>query len=827
MSVRVYQLSKDLGISNQELIQILQKKGFDIHSASGTIPDFYAEDLIKEFKSKPKSAAPKSTRVPKNTESAPKRSTESKKKTAEVPPNKKTPAKKSVAPVAAVEVSNKVEEKVSVEPAPVAEPQRKPLRMIPLERLQSSINAQNRRLNNRYAGSSSAHRNGNNYSNFSRPTFGRSESRPLGGASTGRMSSRNEGSERPQAQQRRMRDDVSYRTTPTVKNAFSAPSTAASQRIIGEDGSKILKLRLPIAVRELAPLVDVKPFQMISQLMRMGVFASMNYLLEEEIARKLLAHYGYQLEVQQIPVVAPAPAPKKTPKVSREAVLEPRAPIVCVLGHVDHGKTTLLDAFRKTNVVAGEAGGITQHIGAYEVVSGNQKVTFIDTPGHAAFSKMRERGANITDVAILIVAADDGFMPQTDEALKFAKKAGVPVVVAINKIDAKGANIDRVKQQMQQRGITSEDWGGETLCCGISALKGQNLDELLQLVLLQAEMLELKADPKAPVEGVVIESQIEIGRGPTTSVIIQSGTLKVGDALVSGQHYCKVRGLMDDKGKAIKSAGPSSPVKIMGWSGTLEPGAIFHVAANEKEARRQAEENRIAETKLDRSSSGPVLRGKEGLDALFAAIDAKQKKTLRVLIRADVQGSAEALAACLSALPQEKVALEILQTGVGSVLKSDVEFAHNAGATILAFNTKPENGVAPLLKRYGINLIQHNIIYELIDQVRDAMADLLDPEIREEKLGAAQVRQVFELSKMIIAGCMVTEGKVSRDAYARLLRKGKVVVEGKIGSLRRGKDDASEVRAGFECGMSIAGFEDYQTGDVIECYQIQKIRASL
>lgn len=822
MSVRVYQLSKDLGISNQELIQILQKKGFDIHSASGTIPDFYAEDLIKEFKSKPKSAAPKSTRASKSAESAPKRSTENKEKTAEVSTSKKTPTKKSVAPVSVVESSNKVKEKASD-----VEPQQKPLRMIPLERLQSSINAQNRRLNNRYAGASGVHRNGNNYSNFSRPAFGRNESRSLGGTASGRILLRGEGSERPQAQQRRMRDDASYRTTPTVKNAFSSHSTATSQRIIGEDGSKILKLRLPIAVRELAPLVDVKPFQMISQLMRMGVFASMNYLLEEEIARKLLAHYGYQLEVQQIPVVAPAPAPKKTPKVSREAVLEPRAPIVCVLGHVDHGKTTLLDAFRKTNVVAGEAGGITQHIGAYEVLSGDQKVTFIDTPGHAAFSKMRERGANITDVAILIVAADDGFMPQTDEALKFAKKAGVPVVVAINKIDAKGANIDRVKQQMQQRGITSEDWGGETLCCGISALKGQNLDELLQLVLLQAEMLELKADPKAPVEGVVIESQIEIGRGPTTSVIIQSGTLKVGDALVSGQHYCKVRGLMDDKGKSIKSAGPSSPVKIMGWSGTLEPGAIFHAAANEKEARRQAEENRIAETKLDRSSSGPVLRGKEGLDALFAAIDAKQKKTLRVLIRADVQGSAEALVACLSALPQEKVSLEILQSGVGSVLKSDVEFAHNSGATILAFNTKPENGVAPLLKRYGINLIQHNIIYELIDQVRDAMADLLDPEIREEKLGAAQVRQVFELSKMIIAGCMVTEGKVSRDANARLLRKGKVVVEGKIGSLRRGKDDASEVRAGFECGMSIAGFEDYQTGDVIECYQIQKIRASL
>jgi translation initiation factor IF-2 len=625
------------------------------------------------------------------------------------------------------------------------------------------------------------------------------------------------------------------------------PFSAQMRRSMGpqshanaSDGNenKVLSLKLPRSVRELAPDVGLKPFQIISELMRMGIFASMNYVIDESLARRLGERFGFQFEVQRA-AAGPAKIAIHQPKVvARDAVLEPRSPVVCVLGHVDHGKTTLLDSIRKTNVVSGEAGGITQHIGAYEIVLNDKPITFIDTPGHAAFSKMRERGANVTDIAILVVAADDGFMPQTDEALKFAQRAGVPIIVAINKIDAKGANVDRVKQQMQQRGIAPEDWGGEILCEGVSAINGDGLKKLLELVLVQAEMLDLKADRGAPVQGVVIESQLEIGRGPTASVIIQQGTLRVGDALVCGEAYCKVRAMLDDNGKTLKMAPPTKPCKIIGWSDAVDVGAIFAQTSDEREARELAEESRTdairensenTPSSYRRSARRLVNRSEEGVEALFAAINAKQRRVLRVIVKGDVQGSVEALEACLRELPQDKIGLEVVRTEVGAVVKNDVELAQPIGATIVAFNVKPETGVQALLKQHGIHLIQHDIIYELIDRVRDAMADLLEAEIREEKLGAAQIRQIFLLPKHAIAGCMVTEGKVVRDGDAmfRVHRAGKVLFEGKVASLRRAKEDVTEVRAGFECGIALAGFEGYQAGDVIECYKVQKIRPSL
>ena len=617
------------------------------------------------------------------------------------------------------------------------------------------------------------------------------------------------------------------------------PQVAAIQPLVP---GKVLSLKLPRSVREFAPDVGLKPFQVISELMRMGIFASMNYIIDESLAQKLGERFGFQFEVRKAnaaTVNVPLFKVKKVP--SSDGILEPRPPVVCVLGHVDHGKTTLLDSIRKTNVVGGEAGGITQHIGAYEVIRNEKRITFIDTPGHAAFSKMRERGANVTDIVILVVAADDGFMPQTDEALKFAQRAGVPIVVAINKIDAKGANIDRVKQQMQQRNITSEDWGGETLCHGISAIKGDGIDELLELLLAQAELLDLRADYKVPVRGVVIESQMEVGRGPTAAVLIEEGTLKIGDSIVCGNQCCKVRAMADDRGKAVKVAPPAKPVKIVGWTGTVDVGAEFFQVADEKEARLRAEENQTIATSGDRGEEENIPqqrekgarrtsgRDNEGLEALYAAINAKQKKSLRIIIKGDVQGSVEALAACLELLPQGKIGLEIVRTGVGAVVKNDIEFAQSVNAAVVAFNVRADVGVAALLKQHSIHLIQHNIIYELIENVRDAMADLLEPEIHEEKLGVAQVRQVFKLSKNTIAGCMVTEGKILResDVLARLRRGGKVLVEGKFASLRRNKDDINEVRAGFECGIVIANFNEYLIDDAIECYRIQKIRPNL
>jgi translation initiation factor IF-2 len=511
-----------------------------------------------------------------------------------------------------------------------------------------------------------------------------------------------------------------------------------------------------------------------------------------------------------------------------------------VLGHVDHGKTTLLDFFRKANVAAGEAGGITQRIGAYNVAyAGPNKeyagrtVTFLDTPGHAAFAKMRERGASVTDVAVLVVAADDGFMPQTDEALKFAQKHARAIVAAVNKVDAKGANVDRVKQQMQQRGIAPEDWGGEVVTCPVSALKGDGMDGLLESILLQADILELKANPTCPAQGVVIESQKETGRGPTATVIVQKGTLKPGDAFVCGETWCKVRALMDERGKRLDKATPGTPALVLGWDDVPAPGVRFVSAKNDREAREVAEEaaraaRKASEDAQGRAASVPVGKpGMSDLDKLMAALAENKEKVLRVLLKADVNGTLEALQGCLEGIASEKVRLEIVGGSVGPVTQNDVALAEAAKAAIVAFDTKVDNGVQPLLKRAGIRVIGHDIIYMLIELVKEAMAELLDPELRENALGSAEVRAVFELSKATVAGCMVTDGLLRRSAKARLVRGGKVVQSGTLETLKRFKDDASEVKAGFECGARVSGTDDYQVGDRIECYEVLEVRPKL
>lgn len=438
---------------------------------------------------------------------------------------------------------------------------------------------------------------------------------------------------------------------------------------------------------------------------------------------------------------------------------------------------------------------------------------------------MRERGANVTDIAILVVAADDGFMPQTDEALAFAQKAGVPVVVAINKMDSRGANIDRVKQQMQKRGIAPEDWGGETLCTPISALKNENIDKLLELVLLQAEMMELKANPKGRVEGVIIESQIEPGRGATSTVIVNSGTLKNGDVLICGENWCKVRALLDDKNKRLDKAPPSTPAVVMGWSGAPEAGDEFKKVENDRTARRMAEEAVQERKKLAAQEMAPKPTN---LEELMAAIENKDQKVFKCIVKSDVSGTVEALVACLKDIKSDKVSLEVIGHGVGQITKNDVDFAATAGASIVAFNVKQENGVAGAAKHKGVEFITHNIIYELINQVRDAMKNLLDPELRENKLGAAEVRALFNIAKGgKVAGCMVTEGIIKRDKFARVFRKGKEISKGRISEIKRFKDDVTEVRAGYECGITLNNFADFEPSDIIECFEILEIRPDL
>jgi translation initiation factor IF-2 len=614
-----------------------------------------------------------------------------------------------------------------------------------------------------------------------------------------------------------------------VPSATPPPASAPAGEL------KVIHLKPPIIVRDFALALGLKPFKLISELMEMSIFASMNQSIEENIAAQLAEKHGFLLEIKhrgEAQPAAAAAAAKKDEKTKEEKAreedlknLQPRPPVVCILGHVDHGKTTLLDSIRKANVAAGEAGGITQHIGAYQIEHNSRKITFLDTPGHAAFTKMRARGANVTDIAVLVVAADDGFMPQTDEALQHAQNAKVALIVAVNKMDVKGANLDRVKGQMQERGIAPEDWGGETICVPVSATKGQGINDLLEMILLQTDVLELKANPKAEATGIVIESQIDVGRGPLATVIVQRGTLKVGAALVCGPNWCRVRAMFDDQGANLKEAPPSTPVRVIGWSGTPDSGMIFAAAKNAREAEKAAE---VEQHRLRKEVATAAAQPKDtSLDTLFANIAATQQKTLRVVVKCDVFGSVEAIRNILEGIKSAKVQLEIVGAEVGLISKNDVLMAGAAQAVVVGFNTKQENGVVALAKHHGVRIENFDIIYELGDRVREMMADLLDPDLKEIKLGVAEVRQVFPIAKGFVAGCLVTEGKVNRNAAARVRRGKEALFEGRVGTLKRFKDDANEVRAGLECGVRLDGFDGYQAGDRIECYEIQKVRASL
>lgn len=813
MSVRIYQLSKQLGIENKELILILKDRGLKVDSPSNTIPNIYADALIEEHKRKNNGNEEAQSTV---VEKAP---------SVEVPQSKIMIEAVAIASdksegVVVSAMTDTVEKPELVEMVtPVMNevpvivenlPQTPSVKAAPTVPGMRSLSAPN--LPPRPPAI---------------PKKPNISYQPVEVKSF----------EEPEVVVSEAAAPVNVNRMPSVPNLNKAPSLGLAPRLAGRVGvnkveeepgvEKALKKvvsKPPFVVRDFAVLLDIKPFRLISELMEMGIFASMNQPIEEDVAVRVAKRHGILLEVRHRGETQVQQVAKKQEPVVKSVVLEPRAPVVCVLGHVDHGKTTLLDTIRRTNVVKGEAGGITQHIGAYQVEHKNHKITFIDTPGHAAFSKMRERGASVTDIAVLVVAADDGFMPQTDEALKFAQKAGVPVVVAINKVDAKGANIDRVKQQLQQRGITSEDWGGETLVAPVSALKGDGMPDLLDSILLQAEMMELKADFKGEPEATIVESQMEQGLGSTASVIVKQGVLKAGMTLVCGASYCRIRSMMDDKGKALKEAVPSTPVKLIGWNTAPQAGLIAKLVKNEKEAKLHIDD--FLESEKVKAQQEAAPKAPMDIHQLFASLS-DQKKLLKVLIKADVHGSVEALTASLLAIKSTKVSLEVIEGSVGLVSKNDVMLAATSGAVIVAFNTKLDTGVAGVLKHEGVQMIQHNIIYELIDQVRDAMADLLDPELKEVKVGAAEVRQLFELSKGNVAGCMVIEGKVNRDAQARLVRKGKVIHQGKIVTLKRFKDDATEVRAGYECGIRIDGFDAYEPKDIIETVSIETMKAAL
>jgi translation initiation factor IF-2 len=598
--------------------------------------------------------------------------------------------------------------------------------------------------------------------------------------------------------------------------------------------SQTIQMKPPIVVKELAGKLGLKPFQLISELMEMKILASLNQTINEDIATKLCERHKCNFELEKRDkghgiVHAPPPKVEIKEKVDKKDEMVSRPPVVTIMGHVDHGKTSLLDAIRKTNVVEGEAGGITQHIGAYQVSVPDpekkghlRKITFLDTPGHEAFTAMRARGANVTDIVILVVDAVDGPMPQTIEAINHAQAAKVPIIVAINKIDKPTANAMKVKQLLQDKGLQPEEWGGQTIMCEVSATTKKGLDKLLEMILLQSEVMELKANPTRDAIGHIVEAQMETGRGPVATVLVRRGTLRAGDAVVCGPHWGRVRGLIDDQGKNIKEAGPATPVKVIGLAGVPQPGMELNVMPSEREARDLAEQ-RALETRAVKTESGPKVT----LENLFDQLADVQRKVLTVVLKADVQGSLEAIRETMKKLPTEKVDLEVLHAAVGNISETDVMLASASKAVIIGFNVRNEAGVTDTAKHEGVQIKLYRIIYELVDQIREAMSGLLDPISREIIIGHAEVKQLFEVSKGLVAGCMVTDGRISRNMRVRLLRRKAVQFEGQIATLKRFQDDVNEVRAGLECGIRLVNYTDCQPGDVIEAYTIEKVAQKL
>jgi translation initiation factor IF-2 len=610
--------------------------------------------------------------------------------------------------------------------------------------------------------------------------------------------------------------------------APAAESTAATSTEPEADAQKIIHIKPPIIVKDLATPLGLKPYQLIKELMtEFNIFVNVNQTVEPDIATQICAKHGFVFEmerrekgggVHKVETVVVAPPP---PVIEKEEELKVRGPIITFMGHVDHGKTSLMDAIRKTRVAAGEAGGITQHIGAYTVDYKGTRITFLDTPGHAAFTAMRARGAHVTDIVVIVVAADDGLMPQTIEAINHAKAAPhVKIMVAINKIDLPGANIDRVKKQLQERDLSPEDWGGETIVVPVSATKGIGIDELLENMAALAEVSELKSSPTATPRGTVIEAQVEAGRGPTATVIVQMGTLKIGDPFICGDYAGKVKSLIDDRGKPLKEAGPSTPVKVLGFSGLPQAGDEFLVMESERSAKTLSEERL-----LGRRADKLAAPQRATLESLLEAADGK--KHLRIVLKCDAQGSLEALTGALNLIESKKIDLEIIHAGVGPISESDILLASASNAVVIGFNIKVESMAVGAAKREAVQVKLYSIIYELIDQVKDAMAEMLDPEHRETVIGHAEVKQVFKLSKGIVAGCLVTDGRIARTARARVLRRRQPVYDGGLSTLRRFQDDVKEVRVGLECGIKLGDFSEYQVGDIIECYLLEAVAQKL
>ncbi|EHI98493.1 translation initiation factor IF-2 [Clostridium sp. DL-VIII] len=582
------------------------------------------------------------------------------------------------------------------------------------------------------------------------------------------------------------------------------------------ENAPVIEIGASITVKELAEKLNKSSNDVIRTLIFSGVMAGINQEIDFETAQKVCTEYEVIVEkkeeIQELEVLEI--------EEDDEANLQKRPPIVTVMGHVDHGKTSLLDSIRKAKVTDTEAGGITQHIGAYTIKLNGEEITFLDTPGHEAFTAMRARGAQITDVVILVVAADDGIMPQTKEAINHCKAAGVPMVVAINKIDKPGANVDRVKQELAEQGLLAEDWGGDTICEEVSAKQNLNIDKLLEMVLLTAEMLELKANKNRRAVGTVIEAKLDKGRGAVASLLVQNGTLRVGDSILVGSTYGRIRAMFDDTGKKIKSAGPSIPVEVLGLSEVPEAGDRFNQVKDEKTARN------MADSRKDKLKAETLLANhRVSLEDLYSQIKEGKVKELAIIIKADVQGSVEAIKGSLEKLSTDDVKVRVIHGGVGAITETDITLATASNAIVIGFNVRPDSNAAAQADKEGVYVKTYRIIYDALDDVKAAMIGMLEPEYKEVILGTAEVRTTYKISNIgTIAGCYVLTGKLKRNAETRVIREGIVIFESSLSSLKRFKDDAKEVNSGYECGLTVEKFNDIKEGDIVECFEMEAIK---
>ncbi|OOB76203.1 translation initiation factor IF-2 [Clostridium haemolyticum] len=602
-----------------------------------------------------------------------------------------------------------------------------------------------------------------------------------------------------------------------TKNKERKKDNKQNKSNAGSDGDEeiVIEMEDTITVKELADKLNKPTTEVIKQLMFMGVMAAINQELDLSTAEKLAEKFNAVIVQKEDETIA-----QESEEENEDFGTQKRPPVVTVMGHVDHGKTSILDAIRKEKVTSTEAGGITQHIGAYTVEINGEKITFLDTPGHEAFATMRARGAQVTDIVILVVAADDGIMPQTVEAINHCKAAEVPIIVAINKIDKPAANIDRVKQELTEHNLIPEDWGGDVVTVPVSAHTKEGLDSLLEMITLTAEVEELKADPERKAKGTVIEAKLDKGRGPVASLLVQNGTLKVGDSIIVGNTYGRIRAMFDDKGKNIKSAGPSIPVEILGLSEVPAAGDRFNVVKDEKTARNMADK-RKEKLRAERIQSS----NRVSLEDLYNQIQEGKVKELDVIVKADVQGSVEAVTQSLEKLSTDSVKVRVIHGAVGAISETDVTLSAASNAIIIGFNVRPSNNASVLAEKEGVTVRTYRVIYDALDDIKAAMVGMLEPEYREAVLGSAEVRAVYKISSIgTIAGCYVLNGKITRDSSVRIIRDGIVIFETEISSLKRFKDDAKEVAKGYECGLSVEKFNDIKEGDIIEAFTMEEIK---